>query len=145
MRRLTNGLHGGGNGNGRDNKGRFAKGCRPGPGNPHAAQVSRLRSELLRQTTSERFSDIVSNLLTKAENGDLRAAELVLRYTVGDMPRHVDKLVELGRDGGLSNGFVQAVCELVTRHLDRDGLANFRRELGSILERHYAETGAGDA
>lgn len=49
---------------GRDQRGRFVKGCRPGPGNPYAAEVGRRRARLMKSLTDD----------------DVDAAVLVIRY-----------------------------------------------------------------
>ena len=76
-------------GDGRDARGRFAKGNAGGPGNPHAAQVGQLRRRLLQEIKS---SDIELAIRTMrevmrdkgAKDADrLRAAETLLERALG--------------------------------------------------------------
>ena len=67
---------------GRDKRGRFAKGYAGGPGNPHAAAVCKLRAELFRRIKSADLSKVVNTLVTAATSGDVAAAKLVLAYGV---------------------------------------------------------------
>ena len=79
-----------GNGdNGRDAQGRFAPGNRGGPGNPHAAQVSRLRSALLDAITPDDMRAIVAALIEKARSGDVHAASVLFDRVLGK-PLEVD-------------------------------------------------------
>ena len=73
----------GDNGGGRGPSGRFAKGNRGGPGNPHARRVARLRSILLKTVTEDDLQGIVAMLVQKAKDGDLAAAREVLNRLVG--------------------------------------------------------------
>ena len=52
---------------GRDWHGRFAKGWKGGPGNPHARQVARLRSIILEETSEEDLRIIWRNTLKMAK------------------------------------------------------------------------------
>ena len=69
--------------NGRDGRGRFAAGWKGGPGNPHAAQVARLRAEMLNAVTPDDMRAIVSRLVELAKGGDVRAIKEVLDRTLG--------------------------------------------------------------
>ena len=69
--------------NGRDGRGRFAPGNRGGPGNPHAAQVSRLRSALLDAITPDDMRAIISALIGKARSGDVHAASVLFERVLG--------------------------------------------------------------
>src|SRR5215510_6145932 len=69
--------------NGHDARGRFAKGNKGGPGNPHARQVAALRSALLKIVTEDDIIEIAHVLLLKAKQGDLAAAKLLFSYTLG--------------------------------------------------------------
>jgi len=75
--------------NGRDGRGRFAPGNRGGPGNPHAAQVSRLRSALLDAVTPADMRDVVRALVDKAKGGDVHAASVLFDRVLGK-PLEVD-------------------------------------------------------
>ena len=75
--------------NGRDGRGRFAPGNRGGPGNPHAAQVSRLRSALLDAITPDDMKAIISALIGKAKAGDVHAASVLFERVLGK-PLEID-------------------------------------------------------
>ena len=63
--------------------GRFAEGNRCGAGNPHSAQVGKLRSVLLAAVTEDDMRTIVIKLVELAKAGDLNAARLLIDRTVG--------------------------------------------------------------
>ena len=67
----------------RETNGRFAKGNRGGPGNPHARQVAALRQAALEAVGPEQIKEIMNALVFKARTGDIAAARLVLSYTLG--------------------------------------------------------------
>ena len=69
--------------NGRDGRGRFAPGWKGDPGNPRAAQVARLRAEMLDAVTPDDMRAIVSRLVELAKKGDVRAIKEVLDRTLG--------------------------------------------------------------
>ena len=69
--------------NGRDSRGRFVKGNRGGPGNPHARRVAKLRSALLRAVSADEVRGIVQALVSKARAGDVPAARMLLEYVIG--------------------------------------------------------------
>ena len=69
--------------NGRDGRGRFAKGNVGGPGNPHARHVGQLRSALLAAVTSEDIEAVVRKLIELAKNGNIQAAKEILDRCVG--------------------------------------------------------------
>ena len=70
--------------NGRDAAtGRFAKGWKGGPGNPHAQQVAQLRSALLEAVTPDDVKAVAAKLVEMALGGDLAAIREVLDRTVG--------------------------------------------------------------
>jgi hypothetical protein len=60
--------------NGRGTNGRFAKGNKGGPGNPHVQQTAQLRSALLGAVTPERIVNVIQALMDRAEKGDVPAA-----------------------------------------------------------------------
>ena len=75
----------GGNGHeGRDPRGRFQQGNPGGPGNPFARHVAELRAAMLAAVTAERMAAVVEAMLTRAEDGDVQAARLVMSYTLGE-------------------------------------------------------------
>jgi hypothetical protein len=62
-----------------------------------AAQVQRLRAALLRSVTEDDIRNLGQGLLRQALKGDLEAAKLVLKYTVGEpnkMPPSEDAEVD---------------------------------------------------
>lgn len=77
----------------RDARGRFAQGTKGGPGNPHARAVGRLRSALLATVTPEDVAAVARKLLELSLDGNLAAAQLLLRYVVGSTPALLDRLV----------------------------------------------------
>ena len=68
---------------GRDASGRFTKGNPGGPGNPFARQVGQLRAAMLNAVDPKDVQEIIEAVVTKAKEGDLRAAKLLLDYSVG--------------------------------------------------------------
>ena len=68
---------------GRDSRGRFARGNPGGPGNPHAKQVGRLRSVLLRTVKSADVAGIVAALVKAAKGGDTGAAKVLFDRLFG--------------------------------------------------------------
>ena len=83
--------------NGRDGRGRFAPGWKGGPGNPHAAQVARLRAEMLDAVTPDDMRAIVSRLVELARGSDVRAIKEVLDRTLGrpQEPDFIERLEAL--------------------------------------------------
>ena len=69
--------------NGRDSKGRFKPGCKPGPGNPHAAAVSRWRKGLIEAVTPEDITAVVLVLVQEAKAGRAWAVRELLDRTLG--------------------------------------------------------------
>lgn len=67
----------------RSPSGRFLPGNQGGPGNPHAAQVSRLRAELLRAVTPEDMREVIRALVGLAKSGDVRAIKELLDRVLG--------------------------------------------------------------
>jgi hypothetical protein len=77
------GPKGGAGRNGRDSKGRFAKGNSGGPGNPFAANVAQLRKAALKIVTPKEMEDVFRVLLLRAKTGNLEAMKLLFLYTLG--------------------------------------------------------------
>src|SRR5262245_21478919 len=78
------GANGAESGPGRDpTSGRFTPGNRCAMGNPHARRVAQLRNALFEVATPDAMRRVTARLVALAEGGDLRAAELLLRYTLG--------------------------------------------------------------
>jgi len=68
---------------GRDAQGRFAAGNKLGKGNPFAARVAKLRSELLKAVTPADIRGVVRKLITQAKSGDLPAIKELLDRVLG--------------------------------------------------------------
>lgn len=81
-------------GEGRASNGRFVPGYKGGPGNPHAAQVSKLRSAMLRAVSEEDIQGIVQKLVELARDGNVRAAQEVLSRCLG-RPEAIDLIERL--------------------------------------------------
>lgn len=69
--------------NGRDERGRFTAGNAGGPGNPHAAQVGRLRSALVSAVTEEDMREVITALVDKAKAGSIAAARVLFDRVLG--------------------------------------------------------------
>ncbi len=69
--------------NGRNASGRFVKGWKGGPGNPHARHVAEIRSVLMSAVSDDDLRAIVSTLVEKAKAGDVMAAREVLDRLLG--------------------------------------------------------------
>lgn len=95
--------------NGRDAGGRFAKGNPGGPGNPHAQQVSELRSALLSAVSTDDLLAVIKALVQKAQDGDVPATKLLLDRLLGP----IDALDVLAR--------LDALDESVAHLLERKG------------------------
>ena len=80
--------------NGRDESGRFTPGNPGGPGNPHAAQVGRLRSALLDAVTLEDMRAVALALVEKAKAGDIAAARVLFDRVLGK-PVEADLIARL--------------------------------------------------
>ena len=80
--------------NGRDEQGRFAAGNPGGRGNPHAAQVGRLRAALLAAVSEDDMTAIIAKLVAMAKGGDVRAIKEVFDRTLGK-PVEADLLERL--------------------------------------------------
>lgn len=79
---------------GRDERGRFVRGCPPGPGNPLAQRVARLRAALLSAVGAEDIRAVVQALLQQAKGGDVGAAKVLLSWCLGK-PVELDLLTRL--------------------------------------------------
>src|SRR5262245_26680099 len=68
---------------GRGADGRFVKGWKGGPGNPHARACAARRQALTDAVTPEDLARVAKKLLEMAEGGDLPAAALLFKYAIG--------------------------------------------------------------
>ncbi len=69
--------------NGRTPGGRFTKGNRGGPGNPHAQQVAKLRAAMLKAVTPAALNKVALALIAKAQDGDVPAIRELLDRSLG--------------------------------------------------------------
>jgi hypothetical protein len=70
-------------GNGRDEKGRFARGNSGGPGNPHLRRLGELQQAVADAVKPKDLRDILAKLLEQAKQGDQPAARIVLDRVLG--------------------------------------------------------------
>ena len=68
---------------GHDTNGRFAAGNTLGRGNPHAAQVARLRSAMLSAVSEDDMKAVVGKLVALAKDGDVPAIKLLFDRVLG--------------------------------------------------------------
>jgi hypothetical protein len=66
-----------------DEKGRFKKGNRGGPGNPFAGQIAAFRAILINAVTPDDMLAIAQALIEKAKEGNLQATKLLFSYIFG--------------------------------------------------------------
>ena len=75
----------------RNSQGQFEKGHgAPGPGNPYARHVARIRSLILEAVSDDDLKDIVQALVEKAKGGDVIAVRELLNRLVGRPTDAVD-------------------------------------------------------
>lgn len=96
--RLTNGRKGD-----RDAHGRFLPGCKPGPGNPYANRVAKLREAGWKSVKPSEIKHVFRKLLLLALQGDVSAARLLLDRLLGpcveaDLIERIDKLEAVLKD-----------------------------------------------
>src|SRR5262249_16432064 len=75
---------------GRDSRGRFLKGNRGGPGNPHMRRTAAMRREVAEAFEEGELRPLMKMLMIRALQGDMAAARLVLEYTVGKPAKAAD-------------------------------------------------------
>jgi hypothetical protein len=75
---------------GRDSRGRFAKGNKGGPGNPFARKVAALRQAFVSFVSEDDLKHIVFVIKMRAEGGDMAAAKLLLQYALGKPAEAMD-------------------------------------------------------
>jgi hypothetical protein len=68
---------------GRDERGRFTKDNRFGPGNPFARRTAAFRRAIAAAVTEETIAAVIAKLAERALAGDVAAITLFLAYTVG--------------------------------------------------------------
>ncbi len=89
----------GANGDGRVN-GRFVKGWKGGPGNPHAKRVAQLRARIMQAVDDETFDEVITALIQMAKDKDLDAIRELLDRSIGkasqtEMIERVERLEQL--------------------------------------------------
>jgi hypothetical protein len=82
---------------GRTTDGRFAEGNAGGPGNPHARHCARMLALLRASISDEEMVAIIRMLVTRACEGDVSAAKLILSYKLGK-PAPAPNPDEIDRD-----------------------------------------------
>ncbi len=92
--------------NGHNTNGRFSVGNQLGRGNPHAAQVARLRSVMLAAVSEDDLRTVVATLVEKAKGGDVGAIKLLFDRTLG-------KVVAI--ESSMANGITPRVQKLIDR------------------------------
>lgn len=73
--------------NGRDVRGRFQKGCRPGPGNPAVRRIGEAQEAIRRAVTPIDIGSVLAKLRDQALAGDVAAAKVFLDRTLGKATR----------------------------------------------------------
>jgi hypothetical protein len=68
---------------GKDGRGRFAKGNKLGKGNPLAGRAAKIRAVLLKKLTPAVAGQIADQLITAATAGDMAAVRELLDRTIG--------------------------------------------------------------
>ena len=67
----------------RDEKGRFQRGTKGGPGNPKAKRIHEIREAFLEAANPQRMKEIADKVVEEATNGNLDAAELLFDRVFG--------------------------------------------------------------
>ena len=68
---------------GRDQRGRWIRGCAPGPGRPPAAREEAYREALQAAASPEDLGMVFGKVMERARAGDIAAARLVMQQLVG--------------------------------------------------------------
>jgi hypothetical protein len=138
---LTNGS------NGRDDAGRFAKGCPGGPGSPNARRVAELKSALLAAVSPEDVTAIVRSIVAKAIGGDVACAKLVLDRCLGrpETETTVRIGLEQNRDSMSSVDDLQVLAdaELILAPLTAENLEAKRSAMIRRIQRPPMRSGGG--
>lgn len=79
--------------------GRFVKGWRGGPGNPHGKEAARLRAALLKEVKEGDVQAIIRKMIAKAKQGNVEAARLVLDRLFGKPMQNVILDVDPSMEG----------------------------------------------
>lgn len=77
-----------------DDKGKFAKGNKGGPGNPYAKKAHELKVAAYAAVTGEDMTAIVRKAVEQAKKGDKAAREWVTDRLLGKATQHVEATVE---------------------------------------------------
>lgn len=80
--------------------GQFLPGHRlPGPGNPHAKQTAELREAMLAAVTAGDVKAIIKKMITRAKQGDMIAAKLILDRVFGRPTQSLTFEIDPSMDG----------------------------------------------
>ena len=63
--------------------GKFAKGCKPGPGNPEARKTAAYRRAIFEAVSIKDVQDVMRAMLENAKGGDVQAAKVVFERIMG--------------------------------------------------------------
>lgn len=107
--------------------GRFKKGNPGGPGRPKGSYRSALRDEI----TPEQLAKVVKRLMKAAMSGSVRAAEVIIKLTLGNDPRPLASdapatlgpglVLDVGSNPvviGLSDGPAEVRAKLLSNGID---------------------------
>lgn len=79
--------------------GRFVKGWKGGPGNPHASETAKLRAALLKEVKEGDVQAIIRKMIAKAKAGNVDAARLVFDRLFGKPPQNVTLDIDPSMEG----------------------------------------------
>jgi hypothetical protein len=121
--------------------GRFARGCKGGPGNPHGRAVGLRRTAFLNAITVADLEEIARKLVAMAKAGDVAAAGVLLRYSIGRPPEvnpdraDLDELKLFGEVPGpwVAAGLANLVSAGLAVQIARDGMIVDKDALGALL------------
>ena len=78
-------------GQGHDENGRFAKGNTLGHGSrAHLGAIAKLRSVIFERATPLKMGRVVDTLIAKAQDGDMRAIDILLDRVLGKATQHIE-------------------------------------------------------
>jgi hypothetical protein len=112
---------------GRDTRGRFAPGCKPGPGNVFAHRVHELRAQLYACTTDAAVRAIFKRLISDARKGDKDAVRILFDRLFGKVHDAPDQgadaslpieLPDLSTAKGCSDGMAKVLAGLSAGDVD---------------------------
>jgi len=92
----------------RDGRGRFVKGWKGGPGNPHASIVMEWRKALVKAVTPEDVTAVMEKLIEKARAGEAWAVKEFLDRCVGRPKEDVPDAVPVQLQINVELGYLMA-------------------------------------